>query len=44
MVGMVSSYFGEELKKGILAGVLFPAFLLLGIGLCRRCMRGTPEK
>ncbi len=44
VVGMVSSYFGEDLKKGILAGVLFPAFLLLGIGLCRRCMRGTPEK
>lgn len=36
VVGMVSGYFGEDLKKGILAAALFPVLLLLGIGLCRR--------
>lgn len=35
-VGMVSSAFGEDLRKGILAGVLFPVLLLLGIGMCGR--------
>ena len=44
VVGMVSSCFGEDLKKGILAAVLFPVLLLLGIGLCRRCMRGVPHQ
>lgn len=37
VVGMVSSCFGENLKKGILAAALFPLLLLLGIGMCRRC-------
>lgn len=35
MVGMVSSMFGDDLKKGILAAVCFPLLLLLGIFLCR---------
>ena len=37
VVGMVSSCFGEDLKKGILVAVLFPVLLLAGIGMCRRC-------
>ena len=36
VVGMVSSYFGEDLKKGILAAVLFPLLLLFGIGQCKK--------
>lgn len=36
VVGMVSSLFGEDLKKGILAAVLFPLLLLFGIGQCKR--------
>ena len=39
VVGMVSSYFGEDLKKGILAAVVFPLLLLTGIGLCRNFFR-----
>lgn len=35
VVGMVSGFFGEDLKKGILAAVLFPLLLLFGIGQCR---------
>ncbi len=34
-VGMVSDYFGGDLKKGILAGVLLPVLLLIGLGLNR---------
>ena len=36
VVGMVSSLFGEDLKKGILAAVLFPLLLLFGIGRCKK--------
>lgn len=36
VVGIVSSVFGENLKKGILAGVLFPLMLLMGILFCRK--------
>ena len=36
LAGMVSSYFGEDLRKGILAAALFPLFLLCGIFLCHR--------
>lgn len=35
LAGMVSSRFQENLKWGILAAVVFPAFLLIGILLCR---------
>lgn len=38
-VGMVSSFFGEDLKKGILAAVLFPVLLLVGIALCQKCAK-----
>ena len=36
VVGMVSSLFGENLKKGILAAALFPVLLLAGIALCKK--------
>ena len=35
LVGMVSSALGDNLKMGILAGVIFPVLLLSGILLCR---------
>ncbi len=35
LVGIVSSRFGDELKCGILAAVIFPLLLLLGIILCK---------
>lgn len=36
VVGTVSSYFDEDLKKGILSAIVFPLLLLIGILLCRR--------
>ena len=39
VVGMVSSAFADNLKAGILAGIVFPVLLLLGILLCRRFAR-----
>lgn len=36
VVGMVSDALGDNLKLGILAGVVFPAVLLAGIALCVR--------
>ena len=30
-VGLVSEAFGEDLKKGILAGAIFPILLLIGL-------------
>lgn len=35
LVGMVSSSLGDDLKKGILAGIMFPALLLAGLALSR---------
>ena len=35
LVGMVSSTLGDDLKKGILAGIVFPALLLAGLALSR---------
>ena len=34
LVGMVSSHFGDDLKKGVLAAVVFPLLLLAGIFFC----------
>lgn len=34
LVGMVSGAFGENLKAGVLAGIIFPVLLLMGIILC----------
>ena len=36
LVGLVSGQMGNNLKAGILAGVIFPLLLMLGIFLCRR--------
>ena len=36
LVGVVSGVLGEDLKMGILAGIVFPALLLMGIILCRK--------
>lgn len=36
VVGMVSGVLDDDLKKGILAAVLFPLILLIGIILCRK--------
>lgn len=39
LVGMVSSRFGDNLKMGILAAVIFPVLLIIGILLCRRLQK-----
>ena len=36
LVGMVSGAFGDNLKKGVFAGIIFPVLLLIGIILCRK--------
>ena len=36
LVGLVSGALGDDLKKGILAGVIFPVLLLTGIILSRK--------
>ena len=36
LVGMVSGAFGDNLKMGILAGIIFPVLLLIGVILCSR--------
>lgn len=39
LVGMVSSGFGDDLKKGILTAVVFPVLLAVGIGWCGGLMK-----
>ena len=34
LVGIVSGVFGDNLKAGVLAGIIFPALLLMGIIFC----------
>ena len=36
LVGVVSGVLGDDLKMGILAGIVFPILLLIGIILCRK--------
>ena len=36
LVGMVSGALGDNLKMGILSGIIFPILLLMGIVLCRK--------
>lgn len=36
VVGMVSGAFDDDLKKGILAGVIFPILLMTGVFLCKK--------
>ena len=38
LVGMVSSSFGDDLKKGILMAIVFPVLLMAGVVVCRREM------
>lgn len=39
LVGMVSGGIGDNLKIGVLAGIIFPALLLMGIILCGKMKR-----
>ena len=36
VVGFVSEAWGDDLRAGILSGVVFPVLLLAGLILCRR--------
>ena len=40
-VGMVSGALEDDLKTGILAAILFPALLLMGIMLCQKMRRAS---
>lgn len=42
-VGLMSGAFGDDLKAGILAALIFPAFLLLGLLLCRVKTPSVPD-
>lgn len=39
LVGMVSGALDDDLKKGVLAGIVFPILLLMGVLLCRKSKR-----
>ena len=41
LVGMVSSGFGDNLKAGILAALVFPVLLLVGIMACKRLIKSS---
>ena len=41
VVGLVSGALGDDLKMGILAGVVFPILLLAGISMCRTLRENT---
>lgn len=43
LVGIVSNLFGDNLKIGILSGVVFPILLLIGIILCSRLEKKYSE-
>ena len=42
-VGMVSSVFGDDLKKGILLAIIFPVVMILGIVVNKRMRRNRAE-
>ncbi|MCM1105495.1 MAG: MFS transporter [Blautia sp.] len=44
VVGMVSGALGDNLKAGILAGIVFPVLLLAGVYLCRKSGQGENSK
>ncbi|MCI9315246.1 MAG: MFS transporter [Lachnospiraceae bacterium] len=44
LVGMVSGALGDDLKKGVLAGIVFPVLLLIGIVLCRKTKEGHAKQ
>ena len=41
LVGIVSSGFGDNLKAGILAALVFPVLLLVGIMACKRLIKSS---
>ncbi len=43
VVGLVSGALGDDLKMGILAGVVFPVLLLAGIVICRKLAEGIGD-
>ncbi len=44
LVGMVSSALGDDLKRGILAGVVFPVLLLAGLWLSKKNGRAAAKQ
>ena len=42
-VGLISGAFGDDLKAGILAALIFPALLLVGLPLCRAKTPSVPD-
>ncbi len=44
VVGFVSSAFQDNLKPGLLAAILFPVLLLVGLVLCRRVVGEAKER
>ena len=40
VVGFVSTALEDDLKRGLLAGIVFPIVMLAGLALCRRLVRG----
>ncbi|MDO4340036.1 MAG: MFS transporter [Eubacteriales bacterium] len=43
LVGMISGALGDDLKRGVLAGIIFPVLLLIGIVLCRKIQGAKQE-
>ena len=44
LVGMVSSALGDNLRQGILAGIIFPLLLLVGLWLSGKIRKSTGER
>ena len=44
VVGAVSARLGDNLRRGILAGVVFPVLLYVGLLLCRKLQGESMEK
>ena len=43
-VGLMSGFFGDDLKIGILCASVFPIMMTVGLMLCRRLLRDSPAK
>ena len=44
LVGFVSAALGDDLKRGLLAAILFPVLILIGIALCRAVTKGATHE
>ena len=44
LVGFVSAALGDDLKRGLLAAILFPVLILIGIALCRMVTKGATHE